>query len=283
MSRRRRLTLFGSQRALAGIDNIAAAYSLRMLVKGYSGPLINIRRNQDDAEIDIYARPDGSVDTAAITSFLNSSSPASTTAFVTTWYDQSGNDRHATQSTASAQPTFQANIQNGRAGILFATNDYYSANSLATIGSASHSVIFSALPDANPSVGDFYAFGVSGDAGDQEKIEITGTGTLRHTDTDSVTLDSNDWEDVPFVLSMTFNNTTATAKLNNANPNTTSSFADGLRSGLNEFSIGQEFDAAVPSNFYNGHLFDMIITSDVISSTNRTAVDTNLMAYLGIS
>lgn len=77
----------------------AAAYSLRKLRSAYTGSAIRVRRSSDNTESDIGFTALGALDTTALTSFCGSGN-----GFVTTWYDQSGNARNATQTTAANQP-----------------------------------------------------------------------------------------------------------------------------------------------------------------------------------
>jgi hypothetical protein len=79
--------------------NAAAAYSVRLLRTAYTGSAIRVRRSSDNTEQDIGFTALGNLDTSALTSFCGSSD-----GFVTTWYDQSGNNVNATQTTASNQP-----------------------------------------------------------------------------------------------------------------------------------------------------------------------------------
>jgi len=81
----------------------AAAYSLRLLDNTYSGNAIKVRRSSDNAEQDIVF-VNNELDTASLETFAGSGD-----AFVTTWYDQSGNGVNATQTTASAQPKIVSN------------------------------------------------------------------------------------------------------------------------------------------------------------------------------
>jgi 3D (Asp-Asp-Asp) domain-containing protein len=78
--------------------NAAAAYSVRKLRTAYTGNAIRVRRSSDNTEQDI-GFVSGNLDTTALTSFCSG-----TNGFVTTWYDQSGNGRNATQTTAANQP-----------------------------------------------------------------------------------------------------------------------------------------------------------------------------------
>jgi hypothetical protein len=77
----------------------AAAYSLRLLRTNYTGSAIRVRRASDNTEQNIGFTSLGGLDTSSLTSFCSG-----TNGFVTTWYDQSGNGRDATQTTASNQP-----------------------------------------------------------------------------------------------------------------------------------------------------------------------------------
>jgi hypothetical protein len=77
----------------------AAAYSVRKLDNNYTGSLIRVRRSNDNTETDIGFDANGDLDTSTLSTFVGANS-----AFITTWYDQSGLGRNLTQSTASNQP-----------------------------------------------------------------------------------------------------------------------------------------------------------------------------------
>lgn len=63
---------------------------------------------------------DGDLDTTSIATWL-----AGSNGYVSTWYDQSGNSRNATQTTLAAQPLYVASGQGGRPMLLGdGTNDY---------------------------------------------------------------------------------------------------------------------------------------------------------------
>jgi hypothetical protein len=79
----------------------AAAYSLRKLRTAYTGSAIRVRRT-DLAETNIGFTSSGDLDTTALLAFTGTG--ALDNGFVTTWYDQSGNARDATQTTAIKQP-----------------------------------------------------------------------------------------------------------------------------------------------------------------------------------
>lgn len=82
----------------------AAAYSLRRLSIAYTGSAIRVRRASDNTELDIGFNGEN-LNTAALTSFCSG-----TNGFVKTWYDQSGNGRHETQTVSSQQPKIYDSI-----------------------------------------------------------------------------------------------------------------------------------------------------------------------------
>lgn len=79
--------------------NALASYSLRLLRNNYSGSAIRVRRSSDNTETDIGYTGAGILDTTTLLSFVGSGN-----GFVTIWYDQSGNGKNITQTTAANQP-----------------------------------------------------------------------------------------------------------------------------------------------------------------------------------
>jgi len=84
---------------LDSLPAAAAAFSVRRLRSAYTGALLRVRRASDNATQDIGATVGGNLNTSALTSFCGSSS-----CYVTTLYDQSGNGLNAVQATAASQP-----------------------------------------------------------------------------------------------------------------------------------------------------------------------------------
>jgi hypothetical protein len=115
----------------------AAAYSLRALSSTYTGPLVRVRRASDNVESDFYALYDGGLDVIGLSNFC-----VGTDGFVATWYDQSGNNRHQTQATATKQAKIVEapngliiNPENGKPSLLLdGTDDGYSTTMSIPIG-----------------------------------------------------------------------------------------------------------------------------------------------------
>jgi len=104
----------------------AAAYSVRKVVSSYTGSAMMVQSASVSQSIGFDA--DGNLDTASLASFAGSGD-----AFVKIWYDQSGNNRHASQSTAASQPKIYSGslgsvvLKNGKPILLFdGSNDVLS-------------------------------------------------------------------------------------------------------------------------------------------------------------
>jgi hypothetical protein len=106
--------------ALSSTNSLTGTYSLRRVLTSYAGPVANIRRSADNVTADIFGDFNGVLT-------LSNASPVSTwlgasTGFVTTWYDQSGNVRHASQAVTGSQPTLD--VTNVRVNFASPTNAF---------------------------------------------------------------------------------------------------------------------------------------------------------------
>jgi hypothetical protein len=140
---------------LDGFTTPSGAYSFRKLRSTYAGPAVKLQR-VDTTTSDIGFTATGDFDTAAATAFCT------TACTVTTWYDQSGNARHLTQSTAANQPAYVANCS-GRLPCLRVTSGTIT---LATTGSttpATGKMSFSAV--GNRSAGTAQCYWLIGNFG----------------------------------------------------------------------------------------------------------------------
>jgi PKD repeat protein len=121
---------------LDAFPNAAVAYSIRKLRTLYTGSAIRVRRSSDNAEQDIGFNGSNGLDTTALLAFVGAGN-----GFVTTWYDQSGNGKDATQSTSANQPQIVSSgsliLDNGKTSLQFDgnrglrnTNLVYTTNTL---------------------------------------------------------------------------------------------------------------------------------------------------------
>lgn len=85
-------------RVLDPFGPLFAVFGLTLLLVAYTGPCIRVRRSSDNAERDI-GFAGGKLDVVALLAFVGAAS-----AYVTRWYDQTGNGHYAAQATGAAQP-----------------------------------------------------------------------------------------------------------------------------------------------------------------------------------
>ena len=123
----------GTSGLLVDYPGAAAAYSLRNLVNTTTS-VVRVRRSLDNLERDFTATE---ITDGTLTTFTGAND-----GFVTTWYDQGGNNVNATQATASNQPKLVSNgvvnLQDGKPALAFdGINDRYSFTDINTVNDLS--------------------------------------------------------------------------------------------------------------------------------------------------
>jgi hypothetical protein len=265
----------------------AAAYSLRKLRSAYTGSAIRVRRASDNTEQDI-AFVSNVLDTSSLTTFCSG-----TNGFVTTWYDQSGNGRNATQTTAANQPQIVSSgsvITKGSKPTLDfdGTNDllFYNGNFLGgSTGSgfavssfdnatrASREVIYG-LQDTSGSRYDFLIARQASNASGltQNAVDFYVEGNLSSSSINTITdtnqkLYSNIYENN--VIRKTFTNSIETY----SGVNNLGNLDDGT-----DFYIGVDI---INSFWIDGKIQEIVIYSSNQSS-NRTGIETNINDFYSI-
>lgn len=105
-------------------DSPILVVSLRRIDSSYTGALVRLRRSTDNAELDYGAglAMGEFIDYSAIDTWLGGG-----TAYVVTWYDQSGQGRDITNSTTADQPILSASATTDRAVKWDGVNDHLSS------------------------------------------------------------------------------------------------------------------------------------------------------------
>jgi len=80
----------------------AAAYSVRKVRTAYTGALMDVRRDSDNTTGSFGFDAFGNLDTGSLLAFVTGSDGTGS-GFVARWYDQSGNNRHATRTATGSQ------------------------------------------------------------------------------------------------------------------------------------------------------------------------------------
>jgi hypothetical protein len=256
-----------------GINNGAAVYSLRLLDADYADKAtkaIRVRRSitplgETETERDIGFTASGELDTAALLLFVGTGN-----GFVTTWYDQSGNGRNATQTDQTKQPRIVSNgaieTQNGRPAPRFDGDN----DRLVFLGVHDAQWSLAAVGRMNGGGGGFLQFGGTNQFG---SMLIEG-GTYRARPSTGANGDAS----APFtpgeivVLTATYG--VAETNIWKNGIIGTPSAVVGVASNTTSY-IG----ALDGIYFLNGNIGEIIVLNGVLSTTDRQTLEINQGLY----
>lgn len=257
---------FEPPRLLDTYTGAAAAYSLRRLNSAYTGPVVQVRRSGDSAEDTFSATEVGDGTLAAWVTAGGGTEDG----FVKNWYDQSGNDNDAIQTTAARQPLIVQNgsllIENGKPAIVWSGAEVMVSTFGATLTQPNE--IYSVARKTN--AGYLYDGIINGGrhailrdfpltyfAGSTE----VGTGINQGTQD---------------LITLLFSGVSSFARLNGSQ---TGSGNPG-NNQLTGITIGSNYGAA--NNFMAG-TFQELIIFNANKSADRTAIESNIATNYGIT
>lgn len=249
--------------------NAAAAYSLRKLRTAYTGNAIRVRRSSDNTEQDI-GFSSGNLDTSALTSFCGSGN-----GFVTTWYDQSGNARNVTQSTASRQPQIVSSgsviLQNGKPTIThLGTTDLKLSTALDI--STTHTMLGVIKMTS-------YNREFIGNGGSTWSYAMYNTTTTVDTEARKAVGRTTATFGLDYALFQYYRNGTTTVSIYKNNALLGGNSFNLAANNIFDFKSlsGEEYD---PYNFV-GNMSEVVIYT-TNQSSNRTGIESNINSYYGI-
>jgi hypothetical protein len=247
---------------------------LRLL---YTGNAIRVRRGSDNTETDI-GFSGANLDTSSLTSFCSG-----TNGFVTTWYDQSGNGRNLTQTTAANQPRIVSSgsvILDGGNPSILSSGGTISLQSIWGVSLSNPQVFHvSKIISVN-------SFGYSG-----SWINF-GNNLLSDNHFISSTVDAGTYQDIFANSRSKYGNFNATLSQRYLEcyenvSTTTTRYLNGINRGSNSFSVITPNNLIVVRNKIdttfaaNGNIQELIIYSSG-NSSNRTGIENNINTYYAI-
>jgi hypothetical protein len=252
----------------------AAAYSLRRLITVYTGSLIRVRRSSDNTEQNIGFDSDGNLDTVALSAFVGSGS-----GFVTTWYDQSGNSRNVTQTTAANQPRIvnagALELLNNKVCVSnYGQNQWLQLNSFgsniasvfsfAMVGSFGNDTFRVALKFNPPSSGNNTKLQVNGFTS-LTSLEMQGSTSIYYAYPSVMNTT------IPHIVQGTFNSASSELSVNNQTVVT----GNAGGSTLNGIIIGADWAGSYPTS----GKYQEVVVWGVSKSSNRSVINTALNSY----
>ena len=257
----------GAQSGVRGI------YSCRRINTNYTGPTFNIRRGSDNVTQDFYANGNGDLGTTlgatgqSLPEWLGMSLP-----YVATWYDQSGQGRHATQGTTANQPIYRA----GSKRVYF-----------------SGSPVFLNLPSGTVPMNISYTFIARHGFNENSGGGIIGAGGNGNntSQVNNFRLDGgngywNYWwgnDSGPNANVLKAENTVVVRYDGPTTSGTTFWFINGnaygssVRSGFNGFAGNEAIGRTTASEFFQGPMYDVWVFASSLSDTDRNLIENRLM------
>jgi len=255
LGRQRRLNSVGES-ALQIASGATAAYSLRSLTGG-DPRVVRVRRSNDDAEQDFTV---SEINSGALVAYVGSGNDG----LVTTWYDQSGNGRNATQTTTANQPKIVNSGSLLNDGLTFdGTNDAFTMpdDIISNINSLSSFVV---------------SKGISGFALDVALSLSGGTGTSVTMGFHLATNITNLYGSTQIALGSADGAKHLISLA--AGGSNAESFFDGTSKGTASLISGYTASGRIGSNsvlFHQGQIEEVIIY-DSDQRANRVALETNI-------
>ena len=269
-----------------------AAYSLRRLTVTYTGALIRIRRDSDNAETDIGFDSNGDLDESAITTFAGGSA-----CYVVIMYDQSGNTLNMVQVTTTQQPVIYSgsvfySIGAGspaRKAMLFATTflrgfgdlhsgSFYAASAVVMGSTIGNSQIFCQDDAGTGGAARVAQYLRTGSANNTARIVVFDTGGGNTADnTGNNTVAANN----AYVIQSQGQTSQCEAFVDNAS-NGHTSVGTSLNHGSTTFTMGSNSHSSIPGAFFNGRIAEVIIWDGTMSGANRAGIQINIETYYSI-
>jgi surface protein len=249
-------------------SGLAAAYSVRRVVPSYNGPVMEIQSGSVSQSIGFDSN--GNLNTASIAAFAGSGD-----AFVKTWYDQSGNNRHARQTITANQPKIYSGsqgsvvLENGKPAINFdGTNSILFTSTFSTI--AQPFSVFH-LRKYNTSASTQVSLTLGGSTPYTDVLFTGGKFSMFYGSFLNSTVDSNTNQGIAFSLG---NSTNSAISINNETLVT----GDAGTQGMQAVYIAGRSDGSFRANFRSQE----IIIYQGNKSSDQTYIKNNINSYYNV-
>lgn len=281
------------------VQNSALAFSTYVLRGAFgTSPLIRLRRTTDNAEVDVFATPQGNITLSSTVTGGGTLGAwiGSNNAVIRTLYDQTGNGRHFDITSPTVQPSFittgTINTRNSRPTFRFNGSTNYLQQSISAFLSAAQFNVFmvysttsAAAPDtalgnpwnlgnANVSTmvlgkgtstglltGEYIFYDVRRTAGGGERL---GSSTYRRA-ANTLVQETDNFLTTGTTLRQ--NGVAQTLGLTNGGANTTTNYTPANSTITGDFTVFCGIASGSPVNFVNGDLSELIIYTAAVTNT----------------
>ena len=280
---------------LNSYSGAAAAYSLRVLDGIYTGPLVRVRRDSDNIEMDVYPDAKGVLSERSVvknkvetSTGVTVGTPNDSRAFtfgefaygsncyVVEWKDQSGNGNHATQNASANQPKVYDSVtgvvtENGKPAVQFTYND-----SKMFAGSVITDENVTLVGVATKTANGVYGLVATQDNYNQgyELTEVNGVMSWRIFDSDlNVAVSAT----TPFLTFAYYDGSTQGLSINGSHSSKSSTQSFSLTANL---AIGNRLSSG-GGQAWSGTIQEMVVYPSS-QATNRTNIEDNINTFYNI-
>ena len=201
---------------------------------------------------------------------------------VRTWYDQSGNNNHVTQTTVANQPSLVSSGVLLTAGVTFdqsRATELEASGAVITASATGAFSTFSVQTVDNSESG--YLFG-NASTSNGASLYAQGSNYLLSNKNAGSNLNTIAKTSSQNLLSMCYNNTATNFKVNGGGTEVSGSSTHGFAAGTGQFYLGNRNGGTSDGTRLNGSIKEIIVyNSD--QSDNRTAFESNIAEHYNIA
>jgi len=270
--------------AMLGTGKSAGAFGTQLLYSGYKGPVMQIKNGSGGTPTDFYADPSGNLGTA----YLGTGTPLATflagaVAYVTTWYDQTGNGNHATQGTAA--PVYNQTLKCLDFGSGTTTGQSVGANAYFTLQNGAYPsgnsnftyVVKHGILDTNNFGGGAgFIFGggwTTSESAENLICDVAGGNYYRDStigtnfQTNANTLKNNQ------IISLMYNGSYRYFYINSVNTNSFNKISRNQAASLNTIGAWNNNGTIFPNYYLNSQLYYFYYIPSDISTSDRNILE----------
>lgn len=253
-------------------SSVVGAYSLRRLFNGWGGPVVRVRHGTTNEERDFYS--EDLLAGAALDVFLGGA-----VAYIRTWYDQSGSNNHASQTTTTSQPwivrdaswTTKPTVRCGGVGFL----NYNGAGLVNT----NYTVAISTARTAAASGGNAFVGGAGTSLNQVLFVGYSADTTVVHGQWINTYYMTVDGYTVPIPHIFSFRHSSTLGKNTYLNGNLL-----GVRNDIN--GLTSYIGATIGGNKttkYQGDISEVVLLASYVPDTERSLLESSMITALGTS
>jgi|TARA_R100000482_G_scaffold123224_1_gene72721 hypothetical protein len=212
---------------------------------------------------------------------------------ISRWYDQSGNNRHANQSTSTKRPTIYSSgarvVVNSKMAASFDGNDrlvisaaqvhtgsFYANCTIRTGSTVANSSILNQDDSYTPTRVRIAQYLRTAASGTTARVVVFNTAQQNFAD-NSPALTTN----TQIQISAYATATGTIEAFDNGTTNGSSSYTGTLKTGSHELAIGSNVHGATPAAFFTGHIQEVILF-DGDQPSNRSSIESDVDTYYNI-